>query len=136
MRFMQLILAALVLALPSFAVHARGAELVDPAPVAIPAGLSQEQVVKDIRRALVGRGWKIASEAPGEIQSTLNLRDHEARIAVAYDASQVQLRYLDSRNLDFKEKKGRRTIHSNFLGWMGFLANDLNTNFQVSVAGG
>lgn len=136
MRLLQLLLAALVLALPSLPAHARSAVLADPAPVAIPAGLSQEQVVKDIKRALIGRGWAISSQAPGQIESTLNLRDHEARIRVTYDSTQVQLAYLDSRNLDYREKRGQRLIHSNYLGWIGFLVKDLDTNFKVSAAGG
>ena len=48
-----------LLALVAFAgdAEARRAPLVDPEPVAIPAGLTAEQVAADIKRALVGRGW-------------------------------------------------------------------------------
>ena len=136
MRFFRIVSIMLALCLASGMVHARKAELVDPDAVAIPSGLDHEQVVKDIKRALIGRGWSITTEQPGEIQSTLNLREHVARIRVSYDAGQVKLAYVDSANLDYKEKGGKRYIHSNYLGWIGFLVNDLNTNFKVSQAGG
>ena len=136
MRHFRLALAALSLLAFAGWVHARSAPLVDPDPVAIPAGLSEEQIVKDIKRALIGRGWSVTTEQPGEIQSTLNLRDHVARIKVSYDAQQVRLAYMDSSNLDYKIKRGKPVIHGNYLGWIGFLVNDLNTNFAVSGAGG
>jgi hypothetical protein len=136
MRHFRLALAALSLLAFAGLVHARSAPLIDPDPVAIPAGLSQEQVVKDIKRALIGRGWSVTTEQPGEIQSTLNLRDHVARIKVSYDAQQVRLAYMDSSNLDYKLKRGKPVIHGNYLGWIGFLVNDLNTNFTVSAEGG
>jgi hypothetical protein len=136
MRHFRLALAVLSLFAFAGLVHARSAALVDPDPVAIPAGLSQEQVVKDIKRALIGRGWSVTTEQPGEIQSTLNLRDHVARIKVSYDAQQVRLAYMDSSNLDYKLKRGKPVIHGNYLGWIGFLVNDLNTNFTVSAEGG
>jgi hypothetical protein len=136
MRLWKIVSIMLALCLASGVVQARKAQLVDPDPVAIPAGLDGTQVVKDIKRALIGRGWSITTEQPGEIQSTLNLREHVARIKVDYDATQVRLSYMDSANLDYVEKKGKRYIHSNYLGWIGFLINDLNTNFKVSQAGG
>jgi hypothetical protein len=136
MRHFRLALAALSVFAFAGLVHARSAPLIDPDPVAIPAGMSQEQVVKDIKRALIGRGWSVTTEQPGEIQSTLNLRDHVARIKVSYDAQQVRLAYMDSSNLDYKLKRGKPVIHGNYLGWIGFLVNDLNTNFTVSAEGG
>lgn len=136
MRHFRLALAALSVFAFAGLVHARSAPLVDPDPVAIPASLSQEQVIKDIKRALIGRGWSVTTEQPGEIQSTLNLRDHVARIKVSYDAQQVRLAYMDSSNLDYKLKRGKPVIHGNYLGWIGFLINDLNTNFAVSADGG
>lgn len=136
MHVFKIVAVVLALCLASGVAHARKAELANPDPVAIPSGLSQEQVIKDIKRALVGRGWSITTEQPGEIQSTLNLRDHVARIRVDYDATQVRLSYMDSANLDYVEKRGKRYIHSNYLGWIGFLIQDLNTNFGLSQTGG
>ena len=136
MRFMNAALAVLSLFAFAGAVEARTAALVDPDPVAIPAGVTAEQVTKDIKRALIGRGWEVTAEQPGAIDSTLHLRDHVARIRVTYDAQAVRVAYVDSQNLDFAEKRGKRVIHGNYLGWIGFLINDLSANLQVSQQGG
>lgn len=136
MRLLQPLLLIIALMLPQADAIAGREEIVDPAPVAIPAGLSEEQVVKDIRRALIGRGWTVKDQRPGEIDSELHLRDHVAIIKIAYDAKDVRISFVDSQNLDYREKKGKRYIHSNYLGWIGFLVQDLNTNFEVSRAGG
>lgn len=122
-----------VLSLFAFATAAQAREkLVDPAPVTIPAGLSGEQVTKDIKRALAGRGWEVTAEQPGRIDARLHLRDHVAVIRVTYDATSVQFAYVDSTNLDFKEKRGQRYIHGNYLGWINYLRTDLTTNLQLT----
>ncbi len=113
-------------------VQARQSRLSDPAAVAIPAGMSEEQVVKDIKRALAGRGWTIAEEKPGDIVAELNLREHWAKIHVTHDGKAVQYAYMDSRNLDFESRRGKRWIHRNYLGWMNYLATDTRTNFQLT----
>ena len=125
-----------LVALVAFAgdAEARRAPLVDPDPVAIPAGLTAEQIAADVKRALVGRGWEIVSEQPGQIESTLHLREHVATISVSYDDKQVRFAYVDSSNLDYRVKRGEPQIHSNYLGWIGYLVDDLATNLQVSAA--
>ena len=125
-----------LLAVVAFAgdAEARRAPLVDPDPVAIPAGLTAAQVAADVKRALVGRGWEIVSEQPGQIESTLHLREHVATISVSYDDRQVRFAYVDSSNLDYRVKRGEPQIHSNYLGWIGYLVDDLATNLQVSAA--
>lgn len=132
MRLLQAMLALLALAAFAGNVEARRAVLVDPDPVAIPAGLGAEQVVRDIKRALIGRGWTITNEQPGQLDSTLNLREHVARIRISYDATQVRFAYVDSSNLDYRLKRGTAQIHGNYLGWINNLVHDLSTNLQVS----
>ena len=82
------------------------------------------------------RSCRCSREQPGTIDSTLHLREHVARIKVDYDASQVRIAYVDSSNLDFKEKRGKRYIHGNYLGWIGYLVNDISTNLLVTSQGG
>jgi len=132
-RFSAIVLSALSLLAFSGAIQARQAPLVDPAPVSIPAGLSQEKAVKDIKRALIGRGWAITAERPGEIESTLNLRTHTAKVLVTWDAQTVRIAYVSSVDLDYKERKGKRFIHSNYLGWVNNIAKDMATNMQLSA---
>ncbi|MBD8525418.1 hypothetical protein [Pseudomarimonas arenosa] len=112
---------------------ARQAPLNDPDPIMIPQGLSGEQVVKEIKRALIGRNWTITNEQQGRIDSTLNLRDHVARIAVSYDAERISVAYVSSENLKFEEKKGERYIHKNYMSWVNNVVVDLNRGLQLQA---
>ena len=132
LRFRQVVVLLSLLCVVGVA-SARKAELVDPGPVAVPAGLSQEQVAKDVKRALIGRGWVVALEQPGHIESTLNLRTHVARIDIRYDTQQVKIAYVDSRDLDYKQKNGKRWIHPNYLSWVDNIVKDMSTNMQLTA---
>ena len=134
MRFAAIVLSVFALFAFSGAAHARKAPLADPAPVSIPAGLDQAQVTKDIKRALIGRGWTIEQDQPGDIVSVLYLRTHVARVHVTWDASTIHIAYVDSKNLDyFEDRKGRRFIHPNYLGWVSNIAQDMKTNLQLTA---
>jgi hypothetical protein len=115
------------------AVAGRFVELVNPGPIAVPAGLSDAQVAKEIKRALMGRGWAVAQEQPGHIESTLNLREHVARIDITYDTHQVTVAYADSRNLDYEMKKGKPYIHRNYLSWVNNITTDMASNMQLTA---
>jgi hypothetical protein len=121
----------LLLSTAVFLMGARQVPLTDPEPIAVPAGLKAEQVAKAIKAALVGRNWGVTEEQPGRIISTLNLREHMAKIEVSYDAQTVRIRYLDSGELMYAEKKGQRMIHRNYLNWIQNLVNDINRNLTL-----
>jgi hypothetical protein len=87
----------------------------------------------EIKRALVGRTWVVSAERPGEIDATLNLRKHVARVKISYDAEQVSLVYVSSENLDFKEKRGERRIHKNYLSWVNNVLTDISRNLQIAA---
>ncbi len=105
--------------------------LVDPDPIAIPSGMSADVVHKEIKRALVVRGWVISSEQPDQIHATLNLRAHVARIAISHGSGTVSVSYVSSENLDFKEKKGKRYIHKNYRSWVNNVLTDISRNLQL-----
>lgn len=109
------------------------AELIDPPPVVVPEGVSEKELVKQIKKAFVGRNWTIEKEEKGSIKATLYLRSHIARVAADYSADEVTLTYLSSENLNFKEKKGKRFIHKNYLTWIQNVRNDLNKNLQLQA---
>lgn len=134
MRLAALLLPVLALFMFAGPVEARKAPLADPAPVAVPAGLTAEQVTKDIKRALIGRGWVVSEERPGEILATLNLREHVAKVRVTWDTREIRIAYVDSTNLEYSERKGTRYIHPNYLGWVKNIATDMGTNLQLSAA--
>jgi hypothetical protein len=123
--------ALLLVAAMVFLMGARQVPLTDPQPIAVPAGLKVEQVSKAIRAALAGRAWAVTSEEPGHIVSTLNVREHMAKIDIVYDVQTIKISYLGSGELLFAEKKGQRMIHRNYLNWILNLVNDMNRNLVL-----
>ena len=121
-RFLVLCLLPLLLLLMAL----RDVPLVDPDPIAIPAGVKTEAVGRAVRQALNTRGWSVTEENPGEIKSTLHLRDHTARIVVSWDARQLRIKYVDSQNLKYHMEDGRPYIHKNYLGWVQNLSHDIS----------
>ena len=114
-----------------FLMGARQVPLADPQPLAVPAGLKVEQVSKAIKAALAGRAWTVTSEEPGHIVSTLNVREHMAKIDIVYDVQTIKISYLGSGELLFAEKKGQRMIHRNYLSWVQNLVNDMSRNLVL-----
>ena len=123
--------ALLVVSAMVFLMGGRQVPLSDPEPVAVPAGMKLEQVTKAIKASLVGRTWALTQDEPGHIVSTLNLREHMAKIDIAYDVQTIKIRYLDSGELMYAEKKGQRVIHRNYLNWIQNLVNDINRNLTL-----
>lgn len=127
-RYLLLLLPLLLLLM-----GARQAPLLDPDPIAVPAGVDVKNVEREIKRALIGRGWTITAEAPGQIDSTLNVRAHSARVQINYDSHQVALVYVSSENLAYEEKRGRRMIHKNYASWVNNVLTDLSRGLQMSA---
>ncbi len=127
-KFWMMLFLALAL-LPGVTL-ARSSELIDPDPIAVPAGRTPAAVATAIKAALVGRTWSVSKETPGRIDATLYIRSHVARIAITYDKAQVRIAYVSSENLKYQEKRGKRYIHSNYNGWIGNLVADLSRNLQ------
>ncbi len=125
--------ALLLLPLLVLLMGARPAPLLDPDPVAIPAGLSVEAVQKEIKRALVTRNWAVTAEQPGQIEATLNVRAHVARITVSHADGKVRVAYVSSENLNFEEKNGQRFIHKNYASWVNNIVTDISRNLQLEA---
>ena len=126
-RFFVVLLLPILLLLMA----ARQAPLVDPDPIAIPAKVTDAQVAKSIRGALINRKWTVTDEKPGEIKSTLMLRDHKVRIDITWDKRQIQIKYVDSENLKYEVENGKRLIHKNYLGWINNLVSDIGANLNL-----
>ena len=109
----------------------RQAPLVNPPPIAITSKISADNVLKSIKMALVHRGWTITAVKAGEVDSTLHLRDHIARIVIDYDPTHVQIKYVDSTNLKYEVKNGTPYIHKNYLSWIENLVNDIQGNLML-----
>lgn len=104
--------------------------LVDPQPISVPSGLSDKDVAKSIRLGVAQRGWVVSRQDPGYMEATLNIRTHVAKVGITYDTKSIQIRYLDSTNLDYEVKKGVRRIHGNYLKWVNNIVRDISVQLQ------
>jgi hypothetical protein len=124
-------LLALVILPFIWVVASAGVPLTDPPPVSVPAGIKPEQVVRAIKAAFAEKGWIISKEEPGRLEATLNIRSHVARVSAQYDARSVQLSYIDSVNLDYEEKNGKREIHRNYPKWVNNVIVGIQRNLLM-----
>ena len=76
--------------------------------------VSSEQVRQAIIRAGGGLGWIITDVGPGELEGTLHLRGHTAKVSIPYSTKKYSIIYKDSVDLDYNGE----TIHSNYNGWV------------------
>lgn len=129
-RKLWLLLSAFILVLSA---SAQAALLIDPEPIAVPAGLNNQQVATEIKRALASRGWVVTKEQAGRIDASLSLRAHVARIVIDHDKTQIRVAYVSSENLKYSEKNGKRTIHKNYLSWINNLTSDIYRNLQSEL---
>ncbi len=104
--------------------------LVDPQPISVPPGLSEKAVAKSIRLGVAQRGWVVSRQDPGYMEATLNIRSHVAKVGITYDTKSIQIRYIDSTNLDYEVKKGVRRIHGNYLKWITNIVKDISVQLQ------
>jgi hypothetical protein len=106
--------------------------LTDPAPVSVPAGLKIEQVSKAIKAGVLSRtGWTITKEEPGQYEATLNVRQHMLKVNIPYTTTSVGMKYVDSQNLDYGEKKGVKVIHPKWANWTRNLQTDIQRELQL-----
>ena len=126
------LLTLLLVPLAFMLMGARGAPLVDPAPLAVPAGLSTKDVSKAIRTGIATRGWIVNKDENGKIDATLNNREHQVVIAILYDTKQVKVNYVSSQNMNYSEKDGTRYIHKKYTQWTQNVIADINKELQLA----
>jgi hypothetical protein len=124
-------LAALLFVPLAFLLMGARALIVDPEPIAVPAGISASDVAKAIKVGIVRRGWVISKDENGQIDAVLNVRTHTARVAIPYDAKEVRIKYVSSEDLDYQEKNGQRYIHSNYVKWVRNMQADIQRELQL-----
>ena len=105
-------LIALLLVPLAFLLMGSKAVLVDPDPVQVPAGVKLQDVAKAIKVGIVRRGWVVTKDEAGQIDATLNVRTHMAKVVIPYNTKEVAIHYAGSDNLDYQEKNGVKYIDS------------------------
>lgn len=127
-RLMRSWRAAVLLALVVGVVGTSGcrtAPIRDYSNQPVPAGATMAQVSEAIQGAGNSLGWAMKEEYPGMISGELFIRDHVAEIEVPYSTSGYSIRYKRSKNLKYNAAK--KTIHSNYNGWVENLDNSIRT---------
>ena len=131
MKHVKGLILLLVFGSASFAFAGRVQEIYQPTiHVDARANVSQLDVEKAIKKALVGRGWKVQDTLPGVIKAKWFIRKHTAEIKIVFSKSDIRFEYVDSTNLRYKEKKGVKMIHRNFNNWIHNLERDINVGLM------
>jgi len=118
-------LAMLVVASTAMPVQARDTAMINPVPVALAGGQAQPaaQARQAMLEAATTRGWTVVDDKPGELVLRFNKANkHSATVAARYDASGMQIHYVDSVNLNQKVKDGFAVIHPTYNIWVADLA--------------
>ena len=123
-------LAALLLIPLAFMLMGAKAVLVDPAPIAVPAGLAAKDVAKAIKVGISRRGWVVSKDENSQIDAVLSLRSHSARVAIPYSAKEVTIKYVSSEDLDYQENNGTKYIHGNYMKWIRNMEADIQRELQ------
>ena len=55
----------------------------------------------------------------------LSVREHMLKVNIPYSTSSVAIKYVDSQNLDYGEKKGVKVIHPKWVNWTRNLLSDI-----------
>jgi hypothetical protein len=126
------LVALLLIPLAFMLMGASSIPLTDPEPIAVPAGLKVDQVAKAIKAGVASRtGWAITKEESGQFEATLTVREHLLKVNIPYSATSVAIKYVDSQNLQYAEKKGVKMIHPKWTGWTRNLMSDIQRELNV-----
>lgn len=89
--------------------------------------IAQTDIEKSIIKAGASLGWVMKKIKDGEMQGTLNLRNHIAIVSIKYNQEKYSILHVNSKNLDYKP--GPDTIHSNYNSWI----QNLDRAIQVQL---
>ena len=104
-------------------------------PIAVPASLSKTQVGHAVRQALIGRGWVITGAAGNSYTAELTGHGWKATIRTPYNTQRVEVRYVSSRGLDYKNENGKESINHHWNNWMVALRHDIRANLSNEAYG-
>jgi hypothetical protein len=81
-----------------------------------------EHLEGSIVKAAVSLGWTAKKVQPGEIEATLNIRNHQLVVSIVFNEKAYSIHYKDSDNLMYNGKK----IHRQYGNWTRNLINAIN----------
>lgn len=121
---MRHLLFLLLLAGPTFVLA--GLDPVREGQVTYEKGTSAQKIQNAIKKAFVGRGWRLREKESDHILARLELRGHRADVKATWGDGVIHLTYVDSENLKFEEKNGEKRIHRNYNNWIINLERDIS----------
>lgn len=134
MKFGKHILVGIVLIGASIAWAAKPIHnIVDEA---VPSRLDgTPRTLEEVKEAIVAgcqrKGWQPALDGDTQIKCTILVRGkHYAEVAIPYTASSYSILYVDSRVLDYDEKRQR--IHRNYNRWVIGLSATIQQQFDLT----
>jgi hypothetical protein len=102
---------------------------VSNAPVVVASGNATSGEVRSaVIEALNTKGWLIRQDDPGQILAGINVRSHQADIAIDYSATQYSITYQSSENLLYNGTD----IHRNYNKWIMLLEREINQNLGAA----
>lgn len=130
------LLAAVVFTLALSVAHARSTYMVETGRVLLPqvegAALTVERTHSLIVRAVLELGWTIVKDEPGrlEVKYSKSAGKHAAVLALLYDASGFEVKYVDSTNLNYDAAAGK--IHPTYNIWVNNIVKKVNVGHATS----
>jgi hypothetical protein len=91
-----------------------------PEPIEVPAGVSAENIRRDVHKALFDAGFDARDIAPGHAEGKrVKSGVHGSYFAVVdvfFDSKTIRIAYKDSENLNYDARNN--TIHSTYNKWV------------------
>lgn len=111
------------------------AQMEHPGPIAVPNGLSHDQVAAAVKTSLVGRGWILTGSTDDSYTAMLTGGGWKATIRTVYDTKQVGIEYVSSTGLDHTTRNGTEIINRHWNWWMHYLSHDIQAHLAAETYG-
>jgi len=92
--------------------------------------LTTDQVRSAILRAAARTGypWTVTAGGPDSLVATTIVRGkHTAEVTITYTRTSITVAYRDSKNLNYRVRKGVAEIHPNYNKWVQELIDAIQT---------
>ncbi len=119
---MKRIALTLALSLAMVAAQAREAPLVETGRVVLTTATGQDAVRAAIISGGASHGWVVTQEEPGKLTLKYNNQGkHEVVLDVLFDAKGYEIKYVDSKGLNYAKTAEGTTIHPTYNRWVANL---------------
>ena len=100
----------------------------NPLTVAIPEGLSEEQVESVMKQTLTARGWQVTQASPQQTDGALQHRSFDAKVSLMADDGVIRI-LSDSQHISGDTGDKQPGVPR---GWLDNLQKDLNKRLAAA----